>query len=136
MKKYHLFISHSWSYSGQYNSLINLLNQHSYFEYKNFSVPQDDPVHTNGTNRELREAITEKIRNSHVVLVLAGVYSTYSKWINIEVEVAGKEFSWKKPIIAIKPLGSQRTSQHVRDNADRIVSWNTKSIVDAIRELT
>lgn len=136
MKTHNLFISHSWAYKNQYDNLINLLNNHSYFDYKNYSVPKDDPIHTNGTNAQLRVAISEKIRNAHIILVLAGVYSTYSKWINIEIEVAKKEFSWEKPIIAIEPWGSERTSQHVKDNADKIVGWNASSIVDAIRDLT
>jgi hypothetical protein len=131
---YNLFISHSWTYEQQYNNLVDLLDQ-SNLDYKNFSVPKDDPIHTNGTNVELRSAITEKIRNCHVVLVLAGVYSTYSKWINIEIEVAKKSFNWKKPVIAIEPWGSERTSQHVRGNADEIVGWNTNSIVSAIKRL-
>lgn len=136
MKTYNLFISHSWSYKNQYDNLIQLLDNGNYFSYKNYSVPKDDPIHTNGTNAQLREAISEKIRNSHVVLVLAGVYSTYSKWINIEIEVAKKECSWKKPIIAIEPRGSEETSQHVKDNANRIVGWNSSSIIEAIKELT
>lgn len=64
------------------------------------------------------------------VLILAGVYSTYSKWINIEIELA-KEMG--KRIIAIEPWGSQKTSQTVKNNADVIVGWNTDSIVKAIR---
>lgn len=134
MKTYNLFISHAWTYSEQYKNLENMLDQKNYFDYNNYSIPKDDPVHTNGTNKELREKITEKIRNCHVILVLAGVYSTYSKWINIEVEVA--KITWRKPIIAIEPWGSERTSQHVKNNADEIVGWNTDSIVDAIRELS
>lgn len=135
MKTHHLFISHSWEYSGQYRQLENLLDQARYFSYRNYSVPRDNPIHINGNTVRLRKAITEKIRNVHVVLVLAGVYSTYRKWINIEIEIAKKSFSNKKPVIAIEPWESERTSQHVKENADRIVGWNTKSIVSAIKEL-
>ena len=71
----------------------------------------------------------------HVVLILAGVYATYSKWINVEIDLAKKGFTHGKPIIAIRPWGSQRISQPVKDAADRIVGWNTESIVAAIREL-
>lgn len=136
MKTHNLFISHSWNHSNEYNNLVNLLKERSYFDFKNYSVPKDDPIHTNGTNKELREAITERIRNCHVVLVLAGVYSTYSKWINIEIEVAKKENDWVKPIIAIEGHGSERTSQLVKENADEVVKWNTNSIVEAIRGLS
>lgn len=71
----------------------------------------------------------------HVVLILAGVYATYSKWINIEIELAEMDFSYSKPIIAIAPWGSERISEPVREAADRIVRWNTESIVKAVRDL-
>lgn len=134
---YNLFISHSWSYKNQYDNLVSLLDGQPYFQYKNYSVPKDDPLHTNGNTQQLRDAISEQIRNSHVVLVMAGVYSTYSKWINIEIELCKPKVAWEqgKPIVAIEPWGSERTSQHVKDNATTIVSWNSSSIVNAIRDV-
>jgi hypothetical protein len=131
MTTYNLFISHSWTYENEYDRLVNLLNTKPYFYYKNYSVPKDDPIHRVGSDRELRNAIREKIRLASCVLILAGVYSTYSKWINIEIELA-KEMG--KRIIAIEPWGSERTSSAVKDAADKIVKWNTDSIVGAIRE--
>ena len=70
-----------------------------------------------------------------VVLILAGVYATYSKWIEEEIDLAKHDFDAAKPIIAVEPWGSQRTSTRVKDAADTIVRWNTESIVRAIREL-
>ena len=64
------------------------------------------------------------------ILILAGVYATYSKWINIEIELAQE---MGKRIIAIEPWGSERTSVVVKNAADKIVGWNTSSIVSAIR---
>lgn len=119
---YNLFISHSWAYGDAYDGLINLLNKRSYFEYRNYSVPKNDS--------QLRTAIRKQMQPVSCVLILAGVYSTYSKWINIEIELA-KEMG--KRIIAIEPWASQKTSQTVKNNADVIVGWNTESIVKAIR---
>ena len=62
MKNYCLFISHSWAYPDIYKNLTNLLKQRSYFKFSDYSVPKDDPIHTKGTNAELRAAISEKIR--------------------------------------------------------------------------
>jgi len=104
-------------------------------EYKNYSVPKDDPIHTNGTDKELYEAIKNKISPSSVVIILAGVYSSYSKWIDKEIQISTKEFLTKKPILAIEPWGSEKTSKKVKDNADKIVKWNTESIIKAIKEL-
>ena len=71
---------------------------------------------------------------AHVVIILAGVYATYSKWIDIEIDLAKAGFSNPKPIIAIRPRGNERISERVRRAADRIVGWNTESIVSAIRD--
>lgn len=134
-KTYHLFISHSWAYSDAYEKLIALLNQDKSFTYSDYSVPKDDPVHTNGTDKELYEAIKEKISHASVVLILAGVYSSYSKWIDKEIKIASEGFINKKPVIAIQPWGAEKTSQKVKEAADKIVGWNSESIIDAIKEL-
>lgn len=135
-KTYNLFISHSWAYSDAYEKLINLLNKDSTFTYKNYSVPKDDPIHTNGTDSELYDAIKEQISHASVVLILAGVYSSYSKWIDKEITIAQTEFNSPKKIIAIEPWGAQKTSTKVKNAADSIVGWNSKSVIDAIKNLS
>ena len=134
MKTYHLFISHSWTYTDQYNNLVNLLNQANRFRYHNYSIPKDDPVHV-GTDKELSKAIHDQMQPCGIVFVLAGVYASYSKWIDKEIKIAKSAFSVAKPILAIRPWTNERISEMVQDNADRIVGWNTKSIVSAVREL-
>ena len=135
MKTYHLFISHSWSYSDAYDKLVELLRAKSYFRFADYSVPRDDPIHKAGTDKELSEAIRGKMAFGSVVLIMAGVYATYSKWIDKEIDLAVESFDPPKPIIAVEPWGSKKTSERVKQAADRIVGWNTDSIVGAIREL-
>lgn len=130
----HLFISHSWSYGDAYEKLKNLLDSRSYFIYVDYSIPKDDPIHTSGTDKELYEAILNRIRPCHVVLIMAGVYSTYSKWINKEIQAAKTGFLNPKPIVAIKPRAQTNVSSVVTKNADVLVNWNTESIVAAIRQ--
>lgn len=129
---YRLFISHSWNYGDTYEGLVSLLDKASYFDYRNYSVPKDDPVHNARTDSELYEAIKNQIRPVHCVLILAGVYGSYSKWIEKEIKIAKHDLN--KPIIAIQPYGAERTSTLVKSNADAIVKWSTSSIVDAIRQ--
>lgn len=133
-KTYNIFISHSWSYSDAYERLKNLLDNRPYFQYIDYSIPEDDPVHT-GSNRVLYDAILNKMRPCHIVLLMAGVYSTYSKWINNEIQAAKKGFSNPKPIIGIKPWAQRNVSSAVTQNADKLVGWNTESIVSAIRDI-
>lgn len=127
---YNLFISHSWSYSDAYEKLVRLLDTKPYFTYKNYSVPQNDPIHHAYYDYQLKAAIKSQMQPASCVLILAGVYATYSKWINIEIDLAN---SMGKKIIAIQPWGAKKTSTVVKNNADVIVGWNTDSIVNAIR---
>ena len=135
MRTYHLFISHSWTYSDQYDRLERLLRNRGYFRFRNYSVPRYDPIHRASTDSKLRRAIRAKMAPCSVVIILAGVYATYSKWINIEIDLAEWGFYYRKPIIAVEPWGSMRTSVRVKNAADMIVGWNTNSVVSAIREL-
>ena len=127
---YNIFISHSWSYSDAYEKLISLLDNAPNFSYRDYSVPKDDPIHNANNERELRVAIKNKMQHASCILILAGVYSTYSKWINIEIELAQE---MGKRIIAIEPWGSEHTSTVVKSNASIIVKWNTSSIINAIK---
>jgi formylmethanofuran dehydrogenase subunit B len=127
---YNLFISHSWAYTNQYDGLVKLLDAAPNFSYRNYSVPKDDPIHNASTQEALKNAIERQMKPASFVLILAGVYSTYSKWINIEIELAKK---LNKKIIAVEPWSSERTSSNVKNAADIIVGWNTSSIVKAIR---
>lgn len=133
---YNLFISHSWAYSDAYDKLISMLDGVKYFEYKNYSVPKDNPIHYANNDTQLYNAIKGQMQHASVVLVLAGVYSSYSKWIDKEIYIAKNEFYVPKKIIAIQPWGAEKTSLKVKNNADKIVGWNTNSIVSAIRELS
>ena len=130
---YNLFISHSWTYSDAYEKLVKLLDNANRFDYRNYSVPKDDPIHNANSDRALKAAIREQMSHASCVLILAGVYATYSKWINIEIDLAKNGFIVPKKIIAIEPWGSERTSTVVKETADEIVGWNTNSIVKAIR---
>ena len=135
VKTHNLFVSHSWRYSDSYDRFTSLLDRRPYFAFKDYSVPPDDPIHNARNQTELREAIRKQMAPCHVVVVMAGVYATYSKWINIELDLAKKGFRSEKPVLAVRPWGNERISDPVREAADRIVGWNTESIVRGIREL-
>lgn len=131
---YNLFISHSWKYSDAYVKLVNLLNNAAYFSYKNYSVESSNPLTIYNKiyyESELMNKLRVQMRTCHVVLILAGVYSSYSEYIQMEIQIA-KELN--KPIIAIEPWASEKTSLVVKNNAKCIVKWNTSSIIDAIRK--
>lgn len=126
-----MFISHSWTYDDAYEKLVKFFDEHPNFTWVNNSVPKDDPIHNAKNEAELYAAIKAQIAPVNCVVMLAGVYGTYSKWINKEIQISKTYYS--KPIIAVEPWASEKTSKIVKDNADEIVKWQSKSIVDAIR---
>lgn len=129
---YNIFISHSWKYSEAYKSIASFLDTNLGVDnWRDYSVPMDDPIHTNGSDQELYDAIERKIKYSSCVIILAAMYSHYSKWINKEIKIAHE---WGKPIIAVKPWGAERVSTTVTDAADIVVNWNGKSIAEAVKE--
>lgn len=127
---YRIFISHSWSYSKQYDKIEEFLKQEGILFY-NHSVPKDNPILTNGTDAQLETAIDAKVKGCSCVIILAGVYATYSKWINKEIKIAKK---YNKPIIAVEYWGSEKTSSVVKEAADVIVKWQAKSVADSVRK--
>ncbi len=135
LKTYDIFISHSWAYGDAYEKLSKMLDAASNFSYRNYSVPKDDPVHDADSDTELYKAIKKQISPSNIVIIMAGKYATYSKWIEKEIKIAKAEFQNPKPILAVAPWGNQQVSSVVSEAADEIAGWNTNSIVGAIRKL-
>lgn len=131
--EYRVFISHSWDYSDEYERIVNLLDDANYFEFRNYSVPEEDAIDGDSVE-EIKEELREgQIKPASVVIVLAGLYSSYSDWIGREIRIAEDE---EKPILGVEPWGSDSTSNYVKRHADRMVGWNTDSIVEAIREMS
>lgn len=133
LKTYDLFISHSWNYGDAYEKLCGFFNNAPNFNWRNYSVPKDSPIHNAPNQNALYEAIKRQVSPSNIVIIMAGKYATYSKWIQKEIKIAQDEYS--KPILAVAPWGSQQVSAVVKNAADEIAGWNTNSIVGAIRKL-
>jgi len=131
LRTYDLFISHAWDYKEEYYRLVEMLNNAPYFKWRDYSVPFHDPFDSPST-RELKKKIKEQIRQCTVFVVLAGMWVKYHDWILFEIRTAN---SFSKPILAIKPWGQEKIPKEIYDYADKMVGWNTESIVDAIREL-
>lgn len=129
LRQYDVFISHAWKYNNQYYNLTELLNEYPYFNFKNYSVPEHDPIVFNTTN-DLYKQLDEQIKQSSVVLLIAGKYIKYRKWIQEEIKLAKK---YNKPIIAVKPWGANIIPNEAEMKADVVVNWQASSIVDAIR---
>lgn len=132
LKIYDVFISHAWRYNNQYYNLENLLKGYNYFKFRNYSVPEHDPLDFNTTS-QLRNQLEEQVRQSSVVLLIGGMYVKTRPWIKEEIKFAKK---YNKPIVVVRPWGAERMPTEAEINATKIVGWNASSIVTAIREVS
>lgn len=134
----HVFISHSWSYSGHYDTLARWISDRTWrfgqavADFRDYSVPRTDPILNAPTDATLREAIYRQIAMSHVIVIPTGMYAHYSKWIGKEIDGAG---AYGKPILAVDLRGAQRTASVVNDAAAKCVAWNSNSVVSGVWDL-
>lgn len=127
LRTHEIFICHDWEYSDEYYRICEMLDGRPNFSWRNRSVPEHDPL---DTNDELQKNLRDQIRPADVMLVLAGMYSARSGWMDWEMAFARRI---GQSIIGIKPWGNTRIPSVVQRNASEIVGWNTDSIVGAIR---
>jgi hypothetical protein len=128
-KEYHIFISHSWSYSEDLENLRNLLRNRGYFNVEFEEAGADEPI--NSANAAyIKQRLKQKIKNSNIVLAIAGMYASYSEWMEWELD---KALELDIPIVGIVPRGQERVSVTVSSRSKEDIRWNTESIVEAIR---
>jgi MTH538 TIR-like domain (DUF1863) len=134
----HIFISHSWTYESHYNTLEGWIFGESWrsdqasLDFRNFSVPKNDPIHNAANDTQLRNSIYNQIARSHVIVIPTGVYASYSRWIKEEIDGAA---NYGKPILAVNPWAQERKSDIVQTAAKKLVGWNSESVINGIWEL-
>ena len=129
LRNYHILISHSWDYNSDYETIKGWLDNTNYFKWTNYSVPLTKPLDVTSKN-QLKEKLRSRISLCSCVIILSGMYVSYSEWIDYEINTA---IELGKPIIGIKPRAQERIPEIVRNNANIIVGWNSNSVVDAVR---
>lgn len=130
LKSYHIFISHAWDYSSDYEKMKKWFDDEPFFQWSDYSVPLSNPINAD-SKRELCEKLRNKISLCSCVVILSGMYAAYSEWVDYEIETA---VAFGKPIIGVKPWGQQRIPTVVSNNADVMVGWNSPSVIQAVRE--
>ena len=133
-KNYHIFISHSWSYSSHYETVKKWIDS-SNITVSDYSIPENksfSPMRENDLKREL----LQQIYRASVVVVIAGGYVSYSKWLEFEIQSAD---AYNKPILAIKPFGNVTWPSALNNckNKQNIhyVNWNSNSFITELKRL-
>lgn len=128
-KEYRLFISHSWDHDDVLQDLKNLIDSRGYFPATYTQIEKDCPIDSDKA-WVIKANITKRLQESDVVLAIAGVYASYSEWMQWEMDKA-KDLGLK--VIGVIPRGQEHISHEVFNRSAVDVHWNADSIVDAIR---
>lgn len=135
MSTYNIFISHAWKYTEHYNKIVDWLDEaqsEGKLTWKNYSVPSHDPLidpDTTAGKTKLKSELKEQIRPASKIIILAGMYTAYSDWIDFEIDTS---VDYGKYIIGARPWGQERIPTKVSNNADVMVGWNKDSVINAI----
>jgi hypothetical protein len=135
MDHYHIFISHAWKYSDDYQTVVKWIDEakaDGILNWSNYSVPYHDPLvdpsTTVGKNK-LQKLLENQISPASKIIVISGMYAAYSDWIDFEIDTS---VSKGKYIIGLKPWGQERIPVKIQNNADIMVGWNKSSVINAI----
>ena len=134
----HVFVSHSWTYSGHYETLQQWIFGQRWrygqasLRFSDYSVPKDDPIHDAPTAAALMAAILKKMVRCHVVIVPTGMYATHSVWIGKEIDSA---MARGKPIPdLVGDLREQPARTTHADNLATAVSADTEDAALGVGE--
>lgn len=130
-KTYNLFISHSWDHLDDLENLRTLLEERGYFKVDFLEVTPENKFNSDNVYY-LHACVRPLIEKADVVIGLAGVYASYSEWMQWELDTAIEN---NIPVLGVIPWGQEHVSRVIQERADDIVKWNTESIVQAIRNL-
>ena len=125
-----IFISHAWKYDEHYHTLVKWFNEEANFSWSNCSVPSHDAL-PDKTSKGLSAGMTRQIAPAQVVIILGGMYTAHSAWIEYEIKEAQR---MDKVIIGVRPWGQERVPVIVQyASICAPVGWNRSSVIDAIR---
>lgn len=129
-KIYRLFISHSWDHVDDLKNLKGLLEQQESFDVEFYEIAPENAINSDNSTY-IKHCISARIGEADIVLGIAGIYASYSEWMQWELDKAKEK---GKKIIGVVPWGQERISSIVAARADVVVRWNTKSIIEAIKK--
>jgi hypothetical protein len=125
---YRIFPSHGWVKDDDYLRLFEYLESTTNFFYSNVCDPDESPESETVAQRRTR--ILAAMKSAEVLVVMSGAYEAYREWIDFEIQAAGAH---DVPIVLVEPFGPHDAPEALKEKAEQIVGWNSRTIEDAIR---
>ena len=123
-----VFVSHLFAETDDYLRIFEYLESVDNFFYVNVSKPENMP---SGSSEAFKEELLAQVKESEAVIVLGSLYAQKSDWAQYQIEAAKVN---SIPVIAVSSFGGTIVlSQKLVEQADVVVDWNARELVDAIR---
>lgn len=133
MATYPIFLSYSWAEQDGTERITSLMENYRLrtedFAYEYYSVSKDDPVQFLPSNKALASAIETQMKQCSCLIILAGVYEEFKRWINLELDAAKK---LKIPVILVEAVSPKHTNFKEKRAACATVKWDVQELGDAI----
>ena len=133
MATYPIFLSYSWAEQDGTERITSLMENYRLrtedFAYEYYSVSKDDPVQFLPSNKALASAIETQMKQCSCLIILAGVYEEFTRWINLELDAAKK---LKIPVILVEAVSPKHTNFKEKRAACATVKWDVQELGDAI----
>lgn len=130
----HVYISHSWSLGDDYDKLREVLAASDHTVRLN-GLPVDHPVHATTSDSELRAEMRKHMVHTQMLIVQAGTYERFARWIEEEINLAHYGYQVRRPVLAIVPFDAPPRMGTLLERADRVVMWSHDSILNAVHDL-
>jgi hypothetical protein len=125
-----IYAVHGWQKDEDYVRLFEYLESAENFFYRATSNPE---AHLPGNGEAARRtAIGEALKNSECVVCPAGTWERFNDWARFTLEAARAN---QLPILAIEHFGPKNIDLRLKGYASETVTWDSRSIVDAVRRL-
>lgn len=125
---FRIFPAHAWERDDDYLRLFEYLESTTNFFYRNVCDPDSSPPGESIAERRTR--MLAALKEAEVVLVPAGTYDAHRDWVDFTIDAA---HAHDLPVIVLEHFGPQELPDALRERADKIVGWNSRTIEDAIR---
>jgi hypothetical protein len=125
---FRIFPAHAWERDEDYMRLFEYLESTTNFFYQNVCDPDISPAGEGVADRRTR--ILDAMKMAEVVLIPAGLVLAHKDWADFIISAAKAH---DLPIVALEHFGPHELPDELRENADKVVGWNSRTIEDAIR---
>ena len=125
---FRIFVAHAWEWNEDYMRLFEYLESTTNFYYENVCNSESSPEGESIAERRTR--VLNGMKQAEVFIVPAGLFVNAREWVDFEISAAGAH---DLPILAMEHFGPLDLPPELNEKADKVVSWNSRSIEDAIR---